>query len=148
MRLPEKIVFTDGVFDLLHANHLAFLKEARAVGDRLIVGVISDRRVREYKRQPIIAQDERLQIVQCLTCVDHAFLLDDALVPQTMENLIAEHAITTVVYAGDNTPDFYVGGAGEDDCPGALGQGRTDRRAEDAQDRHQRQSERDVENEA
>ncbi|MFZ2103320.1 MAG: adenylyltransferase/cytidyltransferase family protein [Oricola sp.] len=105
--MTVRTVFTDGVFDLLHANHVAFLEEARGFGDRLIVGVISDRRVADYKRWPVMRQDERLAAVRGLACVDEVFLLDEPMNGATMSGLIEKYALAGVVYAGNATPDFY-----------------------------------------
>ena len=102
-----RVVFTDGVFDMLHANHVAFLNQARSLGDRLVVGVVSDARTEEYKRIPIMTETERLRVVQALGCVDDAFIIHDPLVAETMEAIIARYGIGAVVYAGDSTPDFY-----------------------------------------
>lgn len=102
-------VFTDGVFDLFHANHLAFLQHAATLGDRLIVGVASDRMAASYKRRPVIPQAQRLAIVRGLACVDQAVLLDGPIVAETLDSLIRDHAISVVVYAGDSTPELYRG---------------------------------------
>jgi cytidyltransferase-like protein len=106
--IGKRVVFTDGVFDLLHANHVAFLEEARTFGDWLVVGVVSDLRAEDYKRRPILSQEERLRVVQTLSCVDEAFIIHDALTSETMERIIAEYDVTAVVYAGDSTPEFYI----------------------------------------
>jgi len=103
-----RTVLTDGVFDLLHANHIAFLEKARAFGDWLVVGVISDRRALEHKRQPIVPQDQRIKCVEALSCVDEVFLIDDPLTPETMKKLISGYGITAVVHAGTATPEFYI----------------------------------------
>ncbi len=100
-------VLTDGVFDLLHANHITILEKARTFGDRLIVGVISDRRALEYKRQPVIPQDQRMRCIEALSCVDEVFLIDDPITSETMKTLISNHEITAVVHAGTATPEFY-----------------------------------------
>ena len=100
-------VFTDGVFDLFHANHAAFLEEARGFGDRLVVAVLGDRCVAEYKRWPVIREQERLDVVRRLRCVDEAFILDESLIGATMSRIIEAHDISAVVYAGNATPDFY-----------------------------------------
>jgi len=101
-------VLTDGVFDLLHANHIAFLEKARTFGDWLVVGVISDSCAWEYKRQPIIPQDQRIKCVKALLCVDEVFLIDESLTPETMKKLISDYEITAVVHAGTATPQFYI----------------------------------------
>lgn len=102
-----KNVLTDGVFDLFHANHAAFLEEARSFGDRLIVAVVADRVVADYKRWPVIGERERLDVVRRLRCVDEAFILDEPLVGATMSRLIEAYDISAVVYAGNATPEFY-----------------------------------------
>jgi cytidyltransferase-like protein len=104
----SRVVFTDGVFDLLHANHVAFLEEAKSFGDWLVVGVVSDLRAEDYKRCPILSQEERLRVVEALSCVDEAFIIHDALTSETMERIIADYDVTAVVYAGNSTPEFYI----------------------------------------
>ena len=103
----KRVVFSDGVFDLLHANHVALLEKARTYGDVLIVGVISDERTVEFKRWPVIREDERLRIVEALSCVDHAFIIHEQLNAETMSRIIAKYGVTAVVYSGNSTPEFY-----------------------------------------
>jgi rfaE bifunctional protein nucleotidyltransferase chain/domain len=76
----KALVFTNGVFDLLHIGHLRYLQQARALGDALIVGINSDRSVRVVKGldRPITPQDERAEIVAALACVD-AVVFDETL---------------------------------------------------------------------
>ena len=105
-----KTVFTDGVFDLFHANHALLLQEARAYGDRLIVGVVSDRLAESYKRVPIVPQEERLRIVQSQSCVDEAFIMDGPFVAEASRPIFADHHIDLIVYAGSSITgfgDFY-----------------------------------------
>lgn len=102
-----RTVLADGVFDLLHANHVAFLEEARSFGDRLVVAVLSDRRVAEYKRWPVMREQERLAVVRALGCVDEAFIHDDPFVGATMKRLIEDHDLSAVVYAGTGYADYY-----------------------------------------
>ena len=68
----QRIVFTNGVFDLLHPGHVRYLREARALGDLLIVGVNADESVRRNKGpgRPMTAEDERAEILAALECVD------------------------------------------------------------------------------
>ncbi len=108
MSTVDRVTFTDGVFDLLHANHIALLEEASTFGDRLVVGVISDAVAQEYKRCPVICESERLRIVLALSCVDEAFIMLGPLVGRTMEKIISAYRISAVVYAGTNTPEFYL----------------------------------------
>lgn len=74
----ESIVFTNGVFDLLHVGHVRYLEEARALGDALIVAVNSDRSVKSYKGdlRPIVPQDERAEMLAALHMVDYVVIFD------------------------------------------------------------------------
>ena len=70
-----RTVVTFGTFDLFHVGHLRILERARALGDRLVVGVSTDELNFEKKaRYPIFPQEERLEIVKSLSCVSDAFL--------------------------------------------------------------------------
>ncbi len=73
------VVWTNGAFDLLHPGHLASLRQARALGDVLIVGVNSDRSVKAYKgpNRPILNQNERAAMLAALECVTAAMIFDE-----------------------------------------------------------------------
>jgi D-beta-D-heptose 7-phosphate kinase/D-beta-D-heptose 1-phosphate adenosyltransferase len=88
-REGKKLVFTNGCFDLLHAGHVRYLNQARALGDALVVAVNSDRSVREIKGEgrPITPEDERAEVLAALACVDYVFLFDD-LTPQRVIDAI------------------------------------------------------------
>lgn len=75
----KRIVFTNGVFDLLHPGHVRYLQHARTLGDVLIVGVNSDRSVRIVKGsgRPINAEAERAEILAALACVDAVAVFDE-----------------------------------------------------------------------
>jgi D-beta-D-heptose 7-phosphate kinase/D-beta-D-heptose 1-phosphate adenosyltransferase len=75
----ERIVFTNGVFDLLHPGHVRYLQKARALGDALIVGVNSDRSVRVNKGpgRPITPEAERVELLSALDCVDAVVVFDE-----------------------------------------------------------------------
>ena len=75
-----KIVFTNGVFDLLHPGHLRYLRYARSLGDALIVGVNSDRSVRGNRGsgRPVTPEAERAEILAALDCVDAVVIFDEA----------------------------------------------------------------------
>ncbi|MEK7585330.1 MAG: adenylyltransferase/cytidyltransferase family protein [Patescibacteria group bacterium] len=65
-----KTVYTYGVFDLFHAGHVALLKEARALGDKLIVGLFTDEVAESFKRRPVIDLENRKQVLQSCRFVD------------------------------------------------------------------------------
>jgi rfaE bifunctional protein nucleotidyltransferase chain/domain len=73
------VVFTNGVFDLLHPGHLRYLQQARALGDMLIVGLNSDASVRRNKgpERPINAESERAEVVAALECVDAVVIFEE-----------------------------------------------------------------------
>src|SRR5262249_15864688 len=83
----KQIVFTNGVFDLLHPGHVRYLQRARGLGDALIIGVNSDRSVRANKGpdRPITPEAERVEILEALACVDGVVIFDE----ETPHDLIA-----------------------------------------------------------
>jgi D-glycero-beta-D-manno-heptose 1-phosphate adenylyltransferase len=107
-RLAGKlVVFTNGVFDLLHPGHIRYLQQARRLGDVLIVGVNSDRSVRAIKgpQRPITPEDERAEIVEALACVDAAVVFDE----ETPHALIAALEPDVLVKGADWAEDAIVG---------------------------------------
>ncbi len=72
----RRIVFTNGVFDLLHPGHVRYLEEARLLGDILIVGLNADESVRRNKGEarPITPQNDRAEVIGALACVDAAVI--------------------------------------------------------------------------
>lgn len=78
-RAGRSVVFTNGVFDILHAGHVGFLRRARALGDMLVVGVNSDASTRRLKGsgRPVISEQDRVALVSALDCVDHALLFEE-----------------------------------------------------------------------
>jgi len=74
----EKVVFTNGCFDILHAGHVRYLAAAGAEGDLLVVGLNSDASVRLIKgdKRPILHQDHRAEVLASLGCVDYVVLFD------------------------------------------------------------------------
>jgi rfaE bifunctional protein nucleotidyltransferase chain/domain len=78
-RAGRRVVFTNGVFDLLHPGHIRYLRAARAEGDLLIVGLNSDRSVRAIKgpSRPITPEGERAEILAALTWVDAVTIFDE-----------------------------------------------------------------------
>jgi D-glycero-beta-D-manno-heptose 1-phosphate adenylyltransferase len=77
----KKIVFTNGVFDILHPGHVRYLKDARALGDVLIVGVNSDRSARAQGKapdRPINTEADRCEVLAALASVDAVVVFDEA----------------------------------------------------------------------
>jgi rfaE bifunctional protein nucleotidyltransferase chain/domain len=103
----KRIVFTNGVFDLLHIGHLRYLQHARALGDALLVGVNSDRSVRAIKGpgRPINAEAERAEVVKALACVDGVVIFDE----ETPRDLIAALQPDVLVKGADWAEDAIVG---------------------------------------
>ena len=93
-----RVVFTNGVFDLLHLGHLRYLRQARSLGDLLVVGLNSDTSARRLKgpARPLVPQDERAELLAALDCVDYVTIFDEATAEATLALL---------------QPDIYVKGA-------------------------------------
>ena len=75
----REVVFTNGVFDLLHPGHVRYLQDARREGDALVVGVNSDRSVRTIKgpARPLNPEHERAEVLAALACVDAVVVFDE-----------------------------------------------------------------------
>lgn len=75
----NRIVFTNGCFDLIHVGHVRYLTAARSRGDRLVVGLNSDHSVRLIKgsKRPVIPQDQRAEVLAGLACVDFITFFDE-----------------------------------------------------------------------
>lgn len=97
------IVFTNGVFDLLHIGHVRYLREAKSYGDVLILGLNSDASVRRIKgpRRPIVPERERAEMLAALECVDYVIIFEE----DTPEALIRKVAPDVHVKGGDYKPD-------------------------------------------
>jgi len=93
----RKLVFTNGVFDLLHVGHLDYLEKARSLGDSLFIGINDDEAARRLKsgNQPFIPAVERARLVAALSCVDAAVIFDE---------------LTAINLIRDLRPDIYVKG--------------------------------------
>jgi D-beta-D-heptose 7-phosphate kinase/D-beta-D-heptose 1-phosphate adenosyltransferase len=94
----KKIVFTNGVFDILHKGHVDYLSKARSFGDILVVGINSDSSVKRIKgeRRPIVPQSDRACLVSNLKSVDYVCIFDEDTPYETIRML---------------RPDFLVKGA-------------------------------------
>ncbi|MFN7982025.1 MAG: D-glycero-beta-D-manno-heptose 1-phosphate adenylyltransferase [Vicinamibacterales bacterium] len=103
----KRVVFTNGVFDLLHPGHVRYLQQARALGDLLIVAINTDRSVRANKgpTRPITPQHERAEILAALECIDAVTVFDE----ETPHNVIAELQPDVLVKGADWAHDAIVG---------------------------------------
>src|SRR5437868_2324307 len=103
----RRVVFTNGVFDLLHPGHVRYLQQARSLGDLLIVGLNSDRSVRANKGpdRPITAEDERAEVLAALACVDAVTIFDE----DTPHDVIADLQPDVLVKGADWAADAIVG---------------------------------------
>ena len=101
------LVFTNGVYDLVHPGHVQYLEAARAEGDRLIVAVNSDRSVRANKgpSRPILPEEERAELIAALTCVDAVVIFD----AETPAEVIAAVQPDVLVKGADWAADAIVG---------------------------------------
>ena len=107
-RQPGRVVFTNGVFDLLHAGHIVALEGARALGDVLIVGVNSDRSAQRLAKgagRPFVPAPDRALLVAALRAVDCVVLFEE----DTPASLIADLDPHVLVKGGDYDPDVLPG---------------------------------------
>jgi len=104
----EKVVMTNGCFDILHAGHVAYLEQARLLGDRLVVAINSDASVRQLKGdlRPINKLDDRMTIIAALNCVDWVIPFSEA----TPERIYKKFLPDILVKGGDYKPNQVVGG--------------------------------------
>ena len=102
-----RVVFTNGVFDLLHRGHAEYLEDARGLGDRLVVGLNTDASVRRLKgpSRPIVGEQDRAALVRALACVDLVVLFDD----DTPQRLIEAVKPDVLVKGADYAPADIVG---------------------------------------
>lgn len=109
IRGKKKIVFTNGCFDLLHIGHVRYLKEARSLGEFLVVGINSDSSVKQLKgpSRPIQTELDRAEILASLASVDATVIFNES----TPELLIQSIKPDILVKGGDWTVDQIVGGA-------------------------------------
>ena len=105
----QVIVFTNGCFDIIHSGHLDLLKEAKSYGDKLIVGLNSDKSVSKLKgpERPIIGQSERKKILSALKFVDEVIIFNE----ENPLKLIKKLKPSIIVKGADYTKEKVVGGA-------------------------------------
>ncbi len=102
-----KVVFTNGCFDLIHPGHIDLLNKAKALGDKLVVGLNSDSSVRQMKGvgRPVVSQEARKAVLLGLKAVDDVVIFDEL----TPENIIREIRPDVLVKGGDWPVDQIVG---------------------------------------
>ena len=99
----QRVVFTNGCFDILHAGHVRYLAQARALGDFLVLGLNSDASVRQLKgaSRPVNGEQDRAEVVGALSSVDAVVIFGE----QTAEKLISEVRPDVYAKGGDYTLD-------------------------------------------
>ena len=104
----ERIIMTNGCFDLLHAGHVTYLEQAKVLGDRLIVAVNSDESVKKIKGEtrPINSLNERMTVLSALACVDWVVAFEE----ETPERLYCRLLPDVLVKGGDYRPEQVAGG--------------------------------------
>ncbi len=102
----KKIVFTNGCFDIIHIGHVRYLKEAKGLGDVLIIGLNSDKSVSSIKpNRPINPQNHRAEVLSSLEMVDYVVLFDE----ETPYDLIKSIRPDILVKGGDWKKEEIVG---------------------------------------
>jgi len=104
----QRIVFTNGCFDLMHVGHTRYLQAAKALGDLLVVGVNSDESVRALNKasdRPIVPEAQRAEVLASLGCVDYVVIFNE---PDPLR-LITTLQPDVLVKGGDWTPDRIIG---------------------------------------
>ena len=113
----KRVVFTNGCFDLIHPGHVAYLREARNLGDCLIVALNSDRAVHELKgpKRPILNQDERSAVISALDMVDYVCVFDDVSPQSTVAAILPD-----VLAKGGDWPIETIIGRAEVEANGGM----------------------------
>jgi rfaE bifunctional protein nucleotidyltransferase chain/domain len=103
----KKLVFTNGCFDILHLGHARYLREARALGDALVVGLNSDGSVGRLKGagRPLVPEADRAEMLAALEAVDYVTVFDE----DTPAALVAEIVPEIIVKGGDYRPGDVAG---------------------------------------
>ena len=99
----RKLVFTNGVFDILHVGHVRYLEQAGALGDVLLVAINSDRTVRQLKGEgrPLITENERAEILAAMRAVSYVTVFDDVSPRALIRELLPEVLVKGGDYALD-----------------------------------------------
>ncbi len=105
--LGKKIVFTNGCFDILHSGHVKYLKQAKELGDILIVGLNSDESIKRLKgpSRPINGASDRLQVLSGLQSIDHVMLFNEDTPINILEKVQPDMFVKGGDYSTDNLPE-------------------------------------------
>jgi len=104
------VVFTNGCFDLLHAGHVRYLAQARALGDLLVVGVNSDESVSRLKGpgRPLNPQEDRAEVLAALECVDYVVIFEEDTPAELIEALKPQVQVKGGDYRPEEVPEQKV----------------------------------------
>jgi rfaE bifunctional protein nucleotidyltransferase chain/domain len=104
----KKVVFTNGCFDILHVGHIHYLRKAKSLGDILVVGLNTDRSVKQIKgeKRPIVPQKDRAEVLASLEFVDYVVFFDE---PDPF-SLVEKVKPTILVKGADWPKDKIIGG--------------------------------------
>lgn len=108
LRHRHKLVFTNGVFDILHAGHVKYLQEAKGLGEILIVGLNSDTSVKALNKganRPVNSQEDRAAVLQALRAVDGVVIFDDATPERLIRAIRPEVHVKGGDYKADDLPE-------------------------------------------
>ena len=102
-----KVIFTNGCFDIIHRGHLELLKYCRSIGDKVIIGINSDKSVKRIKgnNRPINTEEDRKFLLESLVFIDQVFIFDE----DTPYNLINRIRPDIIVKGSDYSPEDVVG---------------------------------------
>ncbi len=106
-RSGARIVLANGCFDLFHVGHIRYLAGARALGDRLIVGINSDDQVRKLKgeNRPFMPENERAEIISALRFVDYVTIFPEATVTELLRAVRPDFHAKGTDYTTDSVPE-------------------------------------------
>ena len=102
----KTVVWTNGIFDLLHAGHIRSLRDAKALGDVLVVGINSDASARRFKgpSRPLVCQEDRAEVLSALEMVDFVVIFDESDPSAALARLQPEIHCKGFEYANGNRP--------------------------------------------
>ena len=103
----KRVVFTNGVFDLLHVGHVRYLQQARELGDLLVIGLNSDSSTRAIKGEsrPLVPEGERAELLLALRCVDAVVTFDEPTAGELLEILQPDIYVKGGDYADEGPPE-------------------------------------------